>query len=60
MSTRIPPLRSTGQERPVVVPPTGSIDHVHVADVVLEPAGVVKDVVGAEPGDEIPDPARTP
>src|SRR6185369_3844177 len=32
--------------------------HVYVADVVLEPAGVVEDLIGAEPGDEIPVPRR--
>src|SRR6185437_14226611 len=39
--------------------PAHQVDHhVHVADVVLEPAGVVENLVGAEPGDEIPVPRR--
>jgi len=49
MSTRIP---AAAQHRPG---PFGSVPadrvdhHVHVADVVLEPAGVVEDLIGAEP-----------
>ena len=55
MSTRIPPLRSTGHDR--AGGPAHRVDHhVYVADVVLEPAGVVEDLIGAEPGDEFPVP----
>ena len=39
--------------------PAHRVDHhVHVADLVLEPAGVVENLIGAEPGDEIPVPRR--